>query len=107
MIFAPLLRRRLIATNAGSRHDRESLVGFRAAVVFDVADTEGNPLPALSEFEGNPGEYLERLKSLVTQSGCSLEYSTSIFPALGQCSAGKIVSAAGPVSGRGVPRSDS
>lgn len=31
-----------------------------------------------------------RLKSLVAESGCSLEYSTSILPALGQCSAGKI-----------------
>jgi hypothetical protein len=45
----------------------------------------------LSKFKGNPGEHLERSKLLVTQSGCSLEYSTSILPALGQCSSGKIV----------------
>jgi hypothetical protein len=58
---------------------------------FDVADTEGNPLPSLTKFEGHPGEYLERLKSLVTESGCTLEYSTSIRAAQGQCSAGKII----------------
>lgn len=91
MIFAPLVRKTLDANECGIETQRESLVGYRAAVVFDVADTDGNPLPALSKFEGNPGEYLERLKSLVTQSGCSLEYSMSILPALGQCSSGKIV----------------
>ena len=91
MIFAPLVRHVVDANECGVETRRESLVGYRAAVVFDVADTEGTPLPALSRFEGNPGEYLERLKSLVTQSGCSLEYSTSILPALAQCSPGKII----------------
>lgn len=91
MIFAPLVRHVVDANECGVETRRESLVGYRAAVVFDVADTEGTPLPALSRFEGNPGEYLERLKSLVAQSGCSLEYSTSILPALGQCSPGKII----------------
>jgi hypothetical protein len=91
MIFAPLVRRVVDANDCGIESRRESLVGYRAAVVFDVADTEGSPLPELSKFEGNPGEYLARLKSLVTESGHSLEYSTSILPALGQCSPGKII----------------
>jgi len=68
-----------------------ALAGYLAAVVFDVADTAGNPLPSLSQFEGNPGEYLDRLKSFVSQSGCSLEYSKNILPAQGQCSAGKLI----------------
>jgi hypothetical protein len=91
VIFAPLVRKTVDANEYGTRTERENLVGYRAAVVFDVADTMGNPLPSLSRFEGNPGEYLERLKSLVSQSECVLEYSKSIFPAQGQCSAGKII----------------
>jgi hypothetical protein len=91
VIFAPLVRRTMDANECGIESERESLVGYRAAVVFDVADTEGDPLPSLSRFEGNPGEYLARLKSLVSQSGCVLEYSTSILPAQGQCSAGRII----------------
>ena len=91
MIFAPLIRRTVDASACGVETERESVVGFRAAVVFDVADTAGNSLPSLTQFEGNPGEYLARLKSLVTESGCTLEYSTSILPAQGQCSAGKII----------------
>jgi hypothetical protein len=91
MIFAPLVRRTVDAGACGVETEHESLVGFRAAVVFDVADTAGNPLPSLTRFEGNPGGYLERLKSLVTESGCALEYSKEILPAHGQCSAGKII----------------
>ncbi|MGA7225268.1 MAG: ArdC family protein [Candidatus Acidiferrales bacterium] len=91
MIFAPLVRQALDSNDCGIEIRRESLVGFRATVVFDVADTAGNPLPSLTQFEGNPGEYLARLRALVTESGCALEYSTSILPAQGQCSAGKII----------------
>jgi hypothetical protein len=91
VIFAPLVRRTVDTNGCGVETERENLVGYRAAVVFDVADTAGDPLPSLSSFEGHPREYLERLKSFVTQSGCTLEYSTSILPAQGQCSAGKII----------------
>lgn len=91
VIFAPLVRRTVDSNGCGLEIEREKLVGYRAAVVFDVVDTTGEPLPSLTQFEGNPGEYLERLKALVTQSGCSLEYSTSILPAQGQCSMGKII----------------
>jgi hypothetical protein len=91
MIFAPLVRKTADSSACGVETEHVSLVGFRAAVVFDVADTAGNPLPSLTQFEGNPGEYLERLKAFVTESGCALEYSTSILPAQGQCSAGKII----------------
>jgi hypothetical protein len=91
VIFAPLVRRVVERSACDMETERQSLVGFRAAVVFDVADTSGNPLPEFAKFEGNPGEYLDRLKSLATQSGCALEYSTSILPAQGQCSVGKII----------------
>lgn len=91
VIFAPLVRRTVDSNECGMEIEREQLVGYRAAVVFDVADTAGEPLPSLTQFEGNPGQYLERLKALVVKWGCSLEYSTSIFPAQGQCSAGRII----------------
>jgi len=91
LIFAPLVRGTVDSNDCGIETVRESLVGYHAALVFDVADTEGDPLPSLSQFEGSPGEYLARLKSLVSQSRCLLEYSTSVLPAQGQCSGGKII----------------
>jgi hypothetical protein len=91
IIFAPLVRNSVDTNECGVETRREILLGYRTAVVFDVADTEGSPMPEFSKFDGNPGEYLGRLKMIVTESGCSLEYSTSILPARGQCSAEKIV----------------
>jgi hypothetical protein len=43
VIFAPLVCRSVDANECGIESERESLVGYRAAVVFDVADTEGDP----------------------------------------------------------------
>jgi hypothetical protein len=91
VIFAPLLRRTVDSNDCGIETERQRSVGYHAAVVFDVAGTEGDALPSLSRFEGTPGEYLARLKSLVSQSGCVVEYSASILPAHGQCSAGSII----------------
>lgn len=91
VIFAPLVKRAVQKSECGVETEREKIVGYRAAVVFDIADTSGNPLPEFATFQGNPGQYLERMKALVTESGCSLEYSASILPAQGQCSSAKII----------------
>ena len=36
-------------------------------VVFDVTQTDGEPLPEFAKVSGEPGEYSERLKGLVRQ----------------------------------------
>jgi hypothetical protein len=64
---------------------------FRAVYVFDVADTDGNPLPELGNAEGDPSGHTDRLKEFVSSRGIQLEYSGAIYPAQGQCSPGKIV----------------
>src|ERR1700677_4348949 len=50
-----------------TRQTRPVLVGCRAAYVFDVSQTEGAPLPDLSErVKGEVGEYRERLIDFLT-----------------------------------------
>jgi antirestriction protein ArdC len=67
------------------------LVGFRAAYVFDVSQTEGTELPELSErISGNAGEYRDRLVDFVIAQGIALEFKESIAPALGVSYGGKI-----------------
>lgn len=67
------------------------LVGFRAAYVFDVSQTEGTELPEFSErVAGNAGEYRDRLVDFVTGQGIALEFNESIAPALGVSYGGKI-----------------
>ena len=67
------------------------LVGFRSAYVFDVTQTEGKDLPALSErVTGNVGEYRERLLDFISAQGIQLEFKESIAPALGMSYGGRI-----------------
>jgi N-terminal domain of anti-restriction factor ArdC len=68
------------------------LVGFRAAYVFDVSQTEGKDLPELSErVTGSVGEYRERLIDFILAQGIELEFNESIAPAMGMSYGGKIV----------------
>jgi antirestriction protein ArdC len=64
---------------------------FRVVYVFDIADTDGPPLPQLGATEGDPSGYTERLKEFVSQNGIQLEYSEEIYPAQGRYSPGRIV----------------
>ena len=50
------------------------LFGFRAAHVFDVSQTEGDPLPEFATTKGDPQEFTERLKHLSPAKGIALEY---------------------------------
>lgn len=69
----------------------ERIVCFRVATVFDIADTEGKPLPDILRAEGNPGVYLERLREYITTRGIAVEYSESLSEAEGMSCGGKIV----------------
>jgi hypothetical protein len=91
LILAPILARRENVENDSAEENEKGVVGFRAVHVFDVADTDGQPLPGLGSAQGDPADYTERLKQFIAERGIQLEYSDAIYPAQGQCSAGKIV----------------
>jgi hypothetical protein len=89
LIFAPLVRR-AEAQNASEQEHGSRLVGFRGVHVFAQEDTDGKPLPSLSECQGDPSAHRDQLKAFVTSRGVEIEYSASMRPALGQCSSDKI-----------------
>ncbi len=73
------------------KQNQPMLVGFRAAYVFDVSQTEGAELPGFNErVKGDIGEYRERLIGFITREGIELEFNESIAPALGMSYGGKI-----------------
>ncbi|MCB0323200.1 MAG: hypothetical protein KDD69_06480 [Bdellovibrionales bacterium] len=65
--------------------------GFRDGLVFDVADTEGDPLPEFPTVEGNPGAYLDAIKRVIERRNIVLE-RVALFEngALGRSKLGKI-----------------
>jgi hypothetical protein len=89
-ILAPILTKKTAEQDNPEEDSARVAVGFRAVYVFDLSDTDGEPLPELGNAQGDPAGYTERLKDFVIQRSIQLEYSDSIYPAQGQCAPGKI-----------------
>lgn len=91
LILAPVVLREEAEPKQKDEKNERAAIRFRAAYVFDMADTDGNPLPEFGKVEGDPSGRTDRLKEFLAGRGIQLEYSDTIFPAQGQCSPGKIV----------------
>ncbi|MDR3754788.1 MAG: ArdC family protein [Terracidiphilus sp.] len=66
----------------GSGQQR-ALLGFRRVYVWDVSQTEGEPLPEPVKVTGDAGVYLDRLHDYIASQSITLEYNESIAPAQG------------------------
>lgn len=95
-IVAPMLLKQPDEMAAGS-DDAEAprIVRFRAVRVFDVSQTDGDPLPEPVRVGGEPGEYLDRLRIAVVGHSIVLEERPLPLGQAGFAAAGKIVVAAG------------
>lgn len=91
MILAPVVVREEAEQENENEGRPKEAMRFRAVYVFDMADTDGKPLPQFGKTEGDPSEYTNRIKEFVSGRGVQLEYSEEIYPAQGLCSPGKIV----------------
>jgi hypothetical protein len=91
LILAPLIRHSRSRSASETEENATRLAGFRGVHVFAQEDTEGQPLPALSECHGDPSVHTARLKEFVVARNVQVEYSDAIRPAFGQCSVEKIV----------------
>lgn len=89
MILAPVVYKKS-KEEASEDDPTQTAVNFRAVYVFDQADTDGKPLADLASAEGDPAGYTDKLKQFLGLRGIELEYSDAIYPAQGQCAAGKI-----------------
>ena len=90
LILAPIVRRKNESAKQNDTDQSSTTVGFRAAYVFDVIQTDGQELPTIGSVHGDPRDYRERLARFVTQQGIALEYSADIAPARGISEGGKI-----------------
>lgn len=78
-----------------SSEDDDRYLRFRVVHVFDIAQTDGEPLPEFAQVSGDPGDYSERLKGLVRQMNIELDYSDQLGGAFGVSKGGAIVLKAG------------
>ncbi len=85
-ICTPIVRRR---HDVPEDEDR-TIAGFRAAYVFDVAQTDGESLPDVAQAVGDPAAALGRLRDAIQKAGVTLSYADTLNGALGQSRGGAI-----------------
>jgi len=90
LILAPIIRRKAENNNETEADESSTAVGFRAAYVFDISQTDGHELPEIGSVNGDPREHRERLANFIAKQGITLEYSEVIAPARGTSSGGNI-----------------
>lgn len=88
VIVAPMIFKK---SEEGRREgDDETAVRFKAVHVFDVSQTEGEPLPEPAEVAGDPGRYLARLRTMITTRGIVLSNEPVPPGAMGVAKGGEI-----------------
>ena len=70
--------------------DATRVVGFRAAHVFDVAQTDGDPLPEHITASGDPGVRTATLRQAILDHGIAIEFADDLGGALGTSTGGRI-----------------
>ena len=84
-IMAPIVRR------GDGEKEEDVVVAFRTTHVFDISQTEGQPLPEFARVAGDPNAYFPRLKGFLEARGIELCYSTATGRAQGLSCGGKII----------------
>ena len=79
-------------TAKGERKSDEevTMMGFKVVHVFDISQTEGDPLPEPSKVTGEVGANLERIQRVVVDSGIELKFE-QLDGAHGYSVGGKVV----------------
>ena len=67
LILAPVLLRKDAENPDREEGTEKPVVHFRVVYVFDVADTDGNPLPELGNAEGDPSGHTHRPKGICVE----------------------------------------
>jgi len=86
-ILAPITARRDADAADG---ESKTVMGFRAAYVFDIEQTDGAPLPESAEASGDPGAKTACLRAAIVSHGIALDYVGELDGALGTSSGGRI-----------------
>lgn len=90
-ILAPMVGRKRASDDEQLAEDERTRVyGFKSCHVFDVSQTDGEPLAEFASVTGDPRDYLERLTRFAASRNIALEYDERIAPAHGMSSGGRI-----------------
>lgn len=87
-IFAPMQLKEKEGTEPGD--EERGRLGFRIVHVFDISQTDGEPLPEPETVAGDPTKHLLDLKRVIAEKGIRLEYHEDLGTAKGKSCKGTI-----------------
>jgi len=92
-IIAPIVgkQREDAAPIQDAKEEGKGIFGFRGVHVFDLAQTDGKPLPELTDVTGDPVGNLDALKRFAESRAITLEHSPDLGGPLGASYGGRIV----------------
>lgn len=94
-ILAPIIRRAsesdAKATDPIAGTDEDRVCGFRSVAVFDVSQTDGEPLPEFAVAQGDTGDATKRLSTWLNRVGVSIEDRPMMAGVKGSSAGGRIV----------------
>lgn len=79
------------AKSKPNNDDEAVVVGFTTGYVFDIAQTDGEPVPEFRQPSGHPVHHLERLIQFTHSKGIKLAYSQTLGGARGVSKGGEVV----------------
>jgi antirestriction protein ArdC len=82
VIIAPMVLRKQ-DEEAKDGDKPESILRFRGVYVFDVSQTDGEPLPEPTRIGGDPGAHIDRLRQVIAGRGITLDNADVPPDALG------------------------
>lgn len=93
-ILAPLIRKKKSdeaeSPKDQNKESKKVVAGFRLASIFDVSQTDGDALPEIQGYSGDPVQNLDRLKDFVAKKEIELLFETPGHGALGVSEGGVI-----------------
>lgn len=93
-ILAPIVRKKQSdeprPTKDDDKESKKVVTGFRLASVFDVSQTDGDALPDIQSFSGEPAQNLERLKAFAAKKDIEVLFESPGYGALGISEGGTI-----------------
>lgn len=61
------------APDGGNQNAPRPILRFRAVYVFDIAQTDGEPLPEIANIQGDPGDATARLRAHIAAQGITID----------------------------------
>jgi antirestriction protein ArdC len=89
-ILAPIVSRRRVDDLDDRDVESRTVAGFHTVHVFDITQTDGEPLPEVAHASGDPGDKIAAMRTAILASGITLEYADDLDGALGTSSGGRI-----------------